>query len=151
MTERIFKYCMSPRCFRYREDAVLSHAPQAPGVFEFVTFDADNRAQVLYVGLAAQNIARELAEHLEGKRSPSIQELLAKYPNLYFDYVDWSDAQHPEDLKDIAALLYEQHHPAHNAQPLAGTGRYSKVSLREVEIPVRGAIIPPTYPPPPST
>jgi hypothetical protein len=136
MTERTFRYRMSPRCFRYREDSILSHAPQAPGVFELVTFDENQRAQILYVGLAARSIAADLTEHWSGARPPSVKELLARYPNLYFDYVDWSDAKDLEDLKDIAAALAREHHPSHNPEPLTASGRYEKVVLKEVEIPL---------------
>ena len=136
MPEKTFRYCMSPRCFRYREDAIMSHAPQTPGIFEFVTFDANNQAKILYVGLAVQGIAQELSEHLRGMKLPSVKELLEKYPNLYFDYVDWTEAKDVEDLKDIAASLWEHHHPPHSPQPLLGSGRYQKVILQEVDVPV---------------
>jgi len=49
---RTFKVKMSERCFRFKPDALPSHAPPKPGVYEFVTFGADGAAKVLYVGLA---------------------------------------------------------------------------------------------------
>ncbi len=136
MSEKTFRYCMSPRCFRYKEDAILAHAPQTAGVFEFVTFDEQNQAQILYVGLAEKSIAQDLAEHLKGVRSPMVADLLQRHPNLYFDCVEWSDAQSGEDLKDIAAALYGMHKPSYNLEPLSGTGRYQAVKLHEAEIPL---------------
>ena len=126
---------MSPNCYRYKEEAVASHAPSRPGVFEFVTFDPSGEGKGLYVGLAAESMAEDLAAHLTGKKQPSVQQLLGLYPNLHFDYVEWSDAKDEEDLKDIAAAFYEEHKPPHNLEPLRPTGRYKKAILKEIEVP----------------
>ena len=136
MSERVFRYKMSPRCFRYREDAIMSHAPGAPGVFEFVTFGEDQKAQVLYIALASRSIAEDLKAHWAGALNPTVPDLLQKYPNLYFDYVEWSDAKNLEDLKDIASALCREHRPPHNGVPLPASGRPGPVVLKEVEIPL---------------
>ncbi|MBI3293056.1 MAG: hypothetical protein HYZ73_09695 [Elusimicrobia bacterium] len=136
MSERIFRYTMSPRCFRYKEEAILNHAPESPGVFEFVTFDAAGQAKVLYLGLAHRNMAEALRAHLQGVQQPSVEALLQRYPDLYFDYVEWSDAQGPEDLQDLAAALSHQCQPPHNPEPLAFTDRYQQVKLQEIELPM---------------
>ena len=39
MSERKFRVMMSERCFRFKPDALPSHAPQKPGVYEFVKND----------------------------------------------------------------------------------------------------------------
>jgi len=134
--EHVFKYCMSPRCFRYREDAISSHAPQGPGIYEFVSFDQKQQSKVLYIGLALENIAADLLEHWRGAKKPAVQDLLTQHTNLYFDYVDWSEARDVHDLKDIAAALCSEHHPLYNLEPLLPTGRFEKVILKEVEVPL---------------
>ncbi len=52
MSVRKFRIAMSDRCFRFKPDSLPSHAPHKPGVYEFVTFDADKNPQVLFVGVA---------------------------------------------------------------------------------------------------
>ena len=42
---RKFRIAMSERCFRFKPDALPSHAPHKPGVYEFVTFDAQKNPQ----------------------------------------------------------------------------------------------------------
>lgn len=114
----------------------MNHVPPRPGVFEFVTFDAAGQAKVLYLGLATESLSDTLTAHLQGVNQPTVPDLLQRYPNLYFDYVDWSDTQDISDLQDLVAALYEQHRPPHNPHPLVPTGRYEKVELQEVDVPI---------------
>ncbi|MBI4054882.1 MAG: hypothetical protein HY402_01975 [Elusimicrobia bacterium] len=126
---------MSERCFRFKLDALLSHAPDAPGVYEFVTFDSERNPRVLYVGIAhPESIHACLAEHLEDKKSPTAQELFSQWKDIYFDYVARTREQSPEDFQDIAAALITKHRPPLNTAPLAFSQRYQKVRLQEVEI-----------------
>ena len=130
MPEKTIRIVMSDRCFRFKPDAIPGHAPAAPGVYEFVTFDEQQKPQVLYVGLAASSIQQQLVEHMMNKRKPTSDELFGKNPNVYFDYVARASAQAPEDLKGIAAALVEKHKPPFNTEPVSA----KPVPIEEVEI-----------------
>ncbi|MBI5630538.1 MAG: hypothetical protein HY921_06615 [Elusimicrobia bacterium] len=135
MTEpkKVFKVRMSERCFRFKPDALGSHAPPRPGVYEFVTFE-NGSAVVLYVGLALdKGVSQALGEHMMGQAAPAAAELFAVAKDIYFDYVAEADIESLEDLKDIAAVLSAKHRPRFNPQPLPGTGRYAAVEIEEVE------------------
>ena len=82
---RTFKLKMSERCFRFKPDALLPHAPRKPGVYEFVTFDKDMKPEVLFVGLAVpgqgETIYEAIAAHIEhGKMTPHISSSMHLHP-----------------------------------------------------------------------
>ena len=105
MAARKFRIAMSDRCFRFKPDALPSHAPHKPGVYEFVTFDAEKNPQVLFVGVALTgSVYESLAAHMDGKASPTAKELFAAAPDIYFDYVASADIADVEELKDIAEI-----------------------------------------------
>jgi len=134
MDERTFRVVMSERCYRFKPDSIPGHAPDGPGVYEFVTFDPARNPVVLFVGAALDATVRAaLTEHLLGRRSPTAQELFARSPDVYFDFVARSDARSPEDLRDLAAALVARHSPPLNASPDPGSGRFRKVEVQEVE------------------
>ena len=122
---------MSDRCFRFKPDALFSHAPASPGVYEFVTFDSAQNPKVVFVGLALERSIRDcLQEHLDGTRKPAGSELFSRYPNLYFDYVERASIGSPEEWGPVAEALRHKHKPELNeANPAE-----SPVELREVEI-----------------
>lgn len=126
----VVKIQMSERCFRFKPDAIGGHAPAAPGVYEFVTFDANQAAKVVYVGLAEASIQESLQAHLEGRAEPAGRRLLSAYPNIYFDYVARASVGGPEGLKDVAEALIVKHKPELNLDPPAS----AKVELKEVEL-----------------
>ncbi len=131
--DRTFKIAMSERCFRFKPEALMNHAPQKPGVYEFVTFTPQGEGVVLYVGLASpQTVFDALEKHLKGELSPSKDELFAAARDVYFDYVTYADIESVEDLRDIASALFEKTRPKLNKEPLTPTGRYGRVALEEV-------------------
>ncbi|MDE2292537.1 MAG: GIY-YIG nuclease family protein [Elusimicrobia bacterium] len=134
MSARTFRLRMSERCFRFKPDALPSHAPRKTGVYEFVTFDAKMNPQVLYVGLAGagQTVFDALAQHMMGNRRPASEDLFKAAKDVYFDYVaEWDGDD--EDLKDIAAALIAKHKPRLNpSSPPPVSGRYEAVTLEEV-------------------
>ena len=121
---------MSDRCFRFKPDAIPGHAPAAPGVYEFVTFDEQKQAKVLYVGLATTTVQGYLVEHMMGTRKPTADELFAKTKDVYFDYVAKASSKSPEDFKGIAAALMEKHKPPFNTDPAPA----EPAAIEEVEI-----------------
>ncbi|OGS05284.1 MAG: hypothetical protein A3G41_00810 [Elusimicrobia bacterium RIFCSPLOWO2_12_FULL_59_9] len=134
---KTFRIVMSERCFRFKPDALFNHAPPLPGIYEFITFDENKQGKTLYVGLALDKSVQDaLAEHLSDDRAPGAPDLFGKYPNaVYFDYVVHSDAETPEDLKDIAGELIRKNRPEFNdLQNIPASGRYRQVEIKEVEI-----------------
>ena len=129
---RTFKIRMSERCFRFKPDALPSHAPPKPGVYEFVTFDAAGAAKVLYVGLA-QSVYQSLSDHLANKAEPTADKLFAAAKDVYFDYVADADIDSIDDLKDIAAALTAKHNPQFNSGAPAGSGKYGAVAIQELD------------------
>ena len=131
--KKTFTITMSERCFRFKPDAPEPHAPRTPGVYEFVTFNAQLKPEVLYVGIAHPDTLYDaLAAHLMGNRRPSKDELFAAAKDVYFDYVARSDAASAEDLRDIAAAFAAKHKPRLNGTGgPAFTGRFSEVELIE--------------------
>ncbi len=131
---RVFKITMSERCFRFKPDALFNHAPDKPGIYEFVTFGPAGEPSVLYVGLALEESVRgALAAHLENKKSPSAAELFSAAKDVYFDYVDSADIEALSDLSDIARALALKHKPRFNASEIPGSGRHQAVQVVEVE------------------
>jgi hypothetical protein len=129
---RVFKVTMSERCFRFKPDALPSHAPPKPGVYEFVTFDEARNAKVLYVGLALEKSVFDcLFEHLTNKRAPTAEQLFGAAKDVYFDYVADADIEDLSDLKDIAGALVTRHKPQFNEGAAPSSGKYSAVSVEE--------------------
>lgn len=130
---RKFNVRMSERCFRFKPDALPSHAPQKPGVYEFVTFK-DGAPEVLYVGLAMDGgtVFSKLSDHLMGKAEPTAAQLFAAAKDVYFDYVADADIEALDDLKDIAGAFVRKHKPKFNAGQAAyasGKGEAEVVEL----------------------
>jgi hypothetical protein len=134
MADKTYRVLMSDRCFRFKPDAIPSHAPGAPGVYEFVTFDAERNAKVLFVGCELKNMAQALTEHWMGTREPSATKLFENHKDVYFDYVARSNAESAEDLKDIAGALIKRHSPTFNGADSPATGRFQDVEVKEVEV-----------------
>jgi hypothetical protein len=129
---RAFKVVMSERCFRFKPDALGSHAPKKPGVYEFVTFDAQMQPKVLFVGVAEETIYGSLAAHMMGGGKPTSEELFAAAKDVYFDYVADSDVSSPEDFKDIAGVFIAKHKPRFNTGAAPSSGKYGEVTVEEV-------------------
>ncbi len=132
MTKK-FRVAMSERCFRFKPDALPSHAPHKPGVYEFVTFDAQKNPVVLYVGVAMDKaIYQALDDHWNDKIKPGRTELFAAAPDIYFDYVASADIADIEELKDIAGSFIARHKPKFNTGPAPTSGKYPAVEVEEV-------------------
>ena len=132
MTKK-FRIAMSERCFRFKPDALPSHAPHKPGVYEFVTFDAQKNPVVLYVGVALDKpIYQALDDHWNDKAKPGRTELFAVSPDIYFDYVAAADINEADELKDIAGFFQNKHKPRFNAAPAPASGRHAAVEVEEV-------------------
>lgn len=123
---------MSERCFRFKPAAIPDHAPNKPGVYEFVTFDENRNAQVLYVGLALEKTVSDLlGAHMTGQAEPTAAQLFGAAKDVYFDYVADADIESLEDLKDIAGFFVAKHKPRFNTGPAPTSGRFSKVDVEE--------------------
>lgn len=138
MSERTFKVRMSERCFRFKPDALGSHAPRKSGVYEFVTFDAQMKPEVLYVGLAIPgqggSIYEAVAAHMMGNLRPSTEDLFKAAKDIYFDYVDSADVADDEEFKDIAGALIAKHKPRLNpSSPPPSSGKFAAVTVEEIE------------------
>jgi hypothetical protein len=136
VTAKQFDIWSAERSFRYKEEAILNHAPQAPGIYQFATFDENGNGRFVFIGLTLdKNIYDVLFEHWEGRREPKVQELLKKYPNLYFGFVSDSNAKTSEDLQDLYFAMVQQEKPELvDAASVKPTGRYSEVSYKEKSI-----------------
>jgi excinuclease UvrABC nuclease subunit len=133
MTTRQFRIAMSERCFRFKPDALPSHAPHKPGVYEFVTFDAQKNPQVLFVGIAlGRSVYEALDDHWNDKLTPGRSELFKVSPDIYFDYVAAADIQEAEELKDIAGAFIDKHKPRFNSGPTPSSGKHRAVEIVEV-------------------
>jgi hypothetical protein len=136
MMTKQFEVWMSERSYRYKEEALYSHAPQKPGIYQMVTFDAEQNGTILYIGLTLEkSVFDALYEHWRGDRQPTVQDLLAKYPNLYFGFVVDSDARDVEDLKDLYWAMLQQEKPTlMDISTVKNTGRYSNVTYKDKSI-----------------
>ena len=132
MAARKFRIAMSERCFRFKPDALVNHAPLKPGVYEFVTFDAQRNPQVLFVGVADKSVHAVLAAHLNGTMTPSAKDLFAVSPDIYFDYVESADIADISELQDIAGVFIAKHAPRFNTGPLPSSGKHASVEVEEV-------------------
>src|SRR5271157_4865404 len=102
MEKRVFKITMSERCYRFKSDALESHAPHQPGVYEFVMFNEQMEPVVLFVGLAYPGtIYDALTGHLLGDLRPSPKLLFETSKDIYFDFIASADIESPEEYKDI--------------------------------------------------
>jgi hypothetical protein len=134
MSARKFRVAMSERCFRFKPDALPSHAPHKPGVYEFVTFDEQKRPQVLYVGLALdQSVYQALDAHWNDLAQPGRTALFEAAKDVYFDYVAAADIAEVDELKDIAGAFIAKHKPRFNAGPAPSSGRHASVEIVEVD------------------
>lgn len=134
MPARKFRIAMSERCFRFKPDALPSHAPHKPGVYEFVTFDEQKNPVVLFVGLALTGSVYEaLAAHMDNKAAPTANELFAAAKDIYFDYVASADIQEVDELKDIAGVFIARHKPRFNTGPAPTSGKHESVEVEEVD------------------
>jgi hypothetical protein len=134
-TEKTYHTRNSEKCYRFKPDAFCSHAPTNRGIYELVTFDVDQKAVILYVGAAFEKGIRECLEaHAEGSLKPTAEELFAKHPNLYFDYLIEMDAKTKEDAQDIYWWLVQKHKPPYNDIPsIHPSGRTASVNVVEFE------------------
>jgi len=133
MSVRKFRIAMSDRCFRFKPDSLPSHAPHKPGVYEFVTFDADKNPQVLFVGVALKGSVYEaLAAHMDNKAAPTAKELFAATPDIYFDYVASADISEAAEFMDIAGVFISKHKPRFNTGPAPTSGKHVAVEVEEV-------------------
>ncbi len=133
---RTFKIRMSERCFRFKPDALGSHAPRKPGVYEFITFDKEMKPEILYVGLAlpgkGETIYDAIAAHMMGNIRPTTEDLFNASKDIYFDFVDEVDVESSEEHKDIAGALIRRHKPRLNPQvPPPSSGKYDSVAIEE--------------------
>ena len=131
MATRKFRIAMSERCFRFKPDALGNHAPQKPGVYEFVTFDADRNPKVLFVAVAEKSVHAALAAHPNGTMTPSAKDLFAVSPDIYFDYVESADIADLSELKDIAGAFISKNSPRFNSGPLPSSGKHGSVEVEE--------------------
>ena len=132
MPARKFRIAMSERCFRFKPDALPSHAPHKPGVYEFVTFDAQKNPQVLFVGVALTGSVYDcLAAHMDNTAAPTAKELFGVSPDIYFDYVASADITEADELKDIAGAFIARHKPRFNTGPAPSSGRHAAVEVEE--------------------
>ena len=129
---RIFRVAMSERCFRFKPDALPSHAPHKPGVYEFVTFDAAGTPKVLFVGLA-ESVYQSLSEHMANKAEPTAEKLFAAAKDVYFDYVADADIESIDDLKDIAGAFIAKHKPQFNSGAGPTSGKYGAITIQEID------------------
>ena len=133
MSARKFRIAMSERCYRFKPDALPSHAPHKPGVYEFVMFDAQKNPQVLFVGVAmGKSVYEALDEHWNDKAQPGRKELFGVSPDIYFDYVAAADISDVEELKDIAGVFIAKSKPKFNTGPALTSGKHSSVEVEEV-------------------
>ena len=136
MTAKHFDVWMAERSFRYKEEALYSHAPQTPGIYQLVTFDEQQNGKILYIGLTLEkSIFDALYEHWRGEREPAVQSLLSKYANLYFGYVAQADAKDAEDLKDLYYAMIQAEKPTlQDPASVKSTGRYAEVTYKDKSI-----------------
>jgi len=135
---KTFKVQMSERCFRFKPDALGSHAPRKSGVYEFVTFNAEMKPEVLFVGLAIPEeggtIHDAIAAHMMGNARPTTEDLFKAAKDVYFDYVDQASIDDEQDFKDIAGALIEKHKPRLNpSTPPPSSGKYGAITIEEVD------------------
>ncbi len=97
-----------------------------------MTFDENQNPKVLFVGAAFEKgILESLEAHAAGTIEPKANDLLAKFPNLYFDYLTEMDAKTKEDAQDIYWWLIQKHKPPFNDLSTPHSARYEKIDVVE--------------------
>lgn len=136
VTAKQFEIWTSERSYRFKEDAFQNHAPQTPGIYQLVTFDEQQTPRVVYMALAEkESIFDALYAHFRGEREPTMEMLLSRYPNLYFSYVVDSNAQGPEDMKDLFWAMVQADKPIEpNPATVTNTGRYTEITVKDKSI-----------------
>ena len=136
VTTREFGIWQSERSYRFKEEAIYNHAPQTPGIYELVIFDAEQNAKVVYAEWAREkSIFDALFEHWRGEKKPTVEELLARYPNLYFSFIVDSDAATPEDMQDLFyAIVHSDKPELTDVSSVKPTGRYTEIKVKDKSI-----------------
>lgn len=136
VTTREFGIWQSERSYRFKEDALYNHAPQTPGIYELVTFDAEQNAKVVFADWTKdKSIFDSLFEHWRGEKNPTVEELLARYPNLYFSFIVDSDAATPEDMQDLFYAIVQSDKPElTDPASIKPTGRYTEIKVKDKSI-----------------
>jgi hypothetical protein len=126
----------SEKCYRFKPEAIVNHAPHNKGIYELVTFDDNQNPTVLYVGAAFEKTMNECLEgHLNGTLQPIAHDLFGRYPNLYFDFIAEMNAKSLDDAKDIYWWLVNKYKPEYN--DLAATshsGRDGEITVDECDV-----------------
>jgi hypothetical protein len=136
MSTKEFGIWQSERSYRYKEEAIYNHAPQAAGIYELVTFDEQQNPKVVYAEWTKDStISDSLFAHWKGEKQPAVMDLLGKYPNLYFSFVVDSDAKTPEDMQDLFYAIVQNDKPELvDAATVKPTGRYTQITVRDKSI-----------------
>ncbi len=132
--ERVYQIRHSEKCFRFKPDAFSSHAPPVKGIYELVTFDDHQQAQVLFVGAAFdKTILESLEGHALGTIEPKAADLLARHPNLYFDYLSEMTAKSLDDARDVYWWIIDKHKPIYNTSEVKPSDRPGSVRIIELD------------------
>jgi hypothetical protein len=136
VADKEFGIWQSERSYRFKEEALYNHAPETPGIYELVTFDEKQNAKVVYADwVKEKTIFESLFEHWKGEKKPTVQELLARYPNLYFSFVVDSDAATPDDMQDLFYAIVQSDKPElTDPASVKPTGRYTKITVKDKSI-----------------
>src|SRR5712691_8710532 len=131
-----FGIWQSERSYRFKEEALYNHAPETPGIYELVTFDPEQNVKVVFADwVKEKTIFDALFEHWRGEKKPAVQDLLARYPNLYFSFIVDSDAKTPEDMQDLFYAVVQADKPELvEAAAVKPTGRYSQITVKDKSI-----------------
>jgi hypothetical protein len=134
-SEKVYHVQNSPKCFRFKPEAFENHAPRQRGIYELVTFDESQNPTVLFVGAAFDTSIYDcLRGHFDGSRAPAADALLAKHPNLYFDYLERMDTKTQDDAQDVFWWLVNKHRPAYNdVAAIRPSGRTATVRVIEAD------------------
>lgn len=133
--ERTYRIRNSEKCYRFKPEAFASHAPPQRGIYELVTFDANQNPRVLFVGAAFDRTIQESLEaHAAGSLEPAADKIFAEYPNLYFDFISEMDAKTQEDAQDVYWWLVQKHRPPYNnPSAVKPSGRTPSVNVVELD------------------
>ena len=132
-SKKTYRVRNSEKCFRFKPEAFSNHAPDRLGIYELVTFDEKQNPIVLYVGAAFdRGIKSCLEAHADGSLTPSAGEIFGKHANLYFDYLEQTDAKTKEDAQDIHWWLVNKHKPPFNdSSSIDHSGRFDSIKVIE--------------------
>jgi len=71
LSAKQFEIWQSERSYRFKEEAIYNHAPQAPGIYQLVTFDEQQNSKVVFMALTeGQSVFDALFAHWRGGASP---------------------------------------------------------------------------------